>query len=93
MKLIANPDWQEVKGKAKVEKAIDEELLLWDAYVEGEFILGDEITLVDVAVFPILHFFYIHDHSCLDRYPKLKQFHKTFSTRSSVQSILSETPQ
>jgi len=81
MKLLSQPDWLESKEKTKIEQAIHNELSLWDSYVEGDFILGSEVSLVDAAVYPILKWFHLHDPSCLDKYPNLKQFHTTFSTR------------
>jgi len=81
-------NWKELRDeRTKVEKAIHEEFKLWNSHIEGDFILGEEISLVDAAVFPILNWFYSHDTRSLDQYHRLKVFHDNFSKRRSVVAL------
>jgi len=88
VKFIERENWQDMKeDRAKIEKAIHEEFKLWNSYVEGDFILGSEFSLVDAVVFPILKWFHSHDPKSLDQYHLLKPFFEKFAKRRSVQAL------
>lgn len=65
--------------------ALLEELPRWDAYVgDGQFLCGDQFTLADIAVFPLLMHFEALGYDYSKHTPSLFAYMKQCKTRPSV---------
>jgi len=83
--------WTELQGDSKSGfEEIEKELKYWDDYVEGDFLLGNDFSMVDAAILPILHWFYKQNDTSLNTYPKLKSVYENY-TKHSLYAIVSPT--
>jgi glutathione S-transferase len=65
--------------------ALLEELLRWDAYVgDGPFLCGDQFTLADIAVFPLLMHFEALGYDYATHTPSLSAYMNRCKARPSV---------
>ncbi len=65
--------------------ALLEELPRWDAYVgDGPFLCGDQFTLADIAVFPLLMHFEALGYDYSKHTPSLSAFMDRCKARASV---------
>jgi maleylpyruvate isomerase len=65
--------------------ALLEELPRWDAYVgDGQFLCGDQFTLADITVFPLLMHFEALGYDYSKRTPSLSAFMGRCKARASV---------
>ena len=65
--------------------ALLEELPRWDAYVgDGPFLCGDQFTLADIAVFPLLMHFEALGYDYSKHTPSLSAFMDLCKARASV---------
>jgi len=91
--LTSKPEWEELKDeRAQLEKAVAQEFTRWNSYIgeEGPYVVGRSITLADVAIFPLLAWFYVNSPNVFDEFPKLKRFYELFSGRPSVRETWPE---
>ena len=82
---------EEVRERAAVDSlqiqldALLEELSRWDGYVdEGPFLCGDQFTLADIAVFPLLMHFEAIGYDYAKHTPSLFKYMNQCKARPSV---------
>ena len=69
---------------SRVDKLLAE-LLHWDCYVEGQaYLAGDQFTLADIAVFPLLMHFDALGYDYARRTPALHEYKERCAARPSV---------